>query len=51
MNTFTLISFPFFITATIFLFLAARLKQSVWLIAGGVFMCSSVVNAVIGMTL
>lgn len=51
MNTFTIIAIPFFITAMISLTLAARQKQSVWLIVGGIFMCSSVVNAVIGMSL
>ncbi|WP_312226803.1 hypothetical protein [Pseudescherichia sp.] len=51
MNTFSIIAIPFFITAIIFLILAVRQKKSVWLIAGCVFMCSSVTNAVIGMTL
>ncbi|STQ60042.1 Uncharacterised protein [Pseudescherichia vulneris] len=51
MNTFTIIAIPFFISSIVFLLLAARLKQSVWLIVGSVFMCSSVVNAVIGMSL
>ena len=51
MNTFTIIAIPSFIAAMIFLILAARQRRSVWLIAGSVFMCTSVTNAVIGMTL
>ena len=51
MNTFAIIAIPFFVTAVALLALAATKKHQAYLITGGVFMVSSVVNAVLGMTL
>lgn len=50
MTTFTIIAIPFFILALVMLVLASKLKKSTYLILGGVFMASSVVNAVLGLT-
>ncbi|CAI9404330.1 Uncharacterised protein [Lelliottia amnigena] len=51
MNTFSIIAIPFFVVAIVMLALAATRKERVFLITGGVFMISSVVNAVIGLSL
>lgn len=51
MNTFSIIAIPFFAVAIAMLVLAATSKQQTFLIVGGVFMISSVVNAVLGMSL
>lgn len=51
MNTFSIIAIPFFAVAVVMLVLAATRKERAFLITGGVFMISSVVNAVIGLSL
>lgn len=51
MTVFSFIAIPFFILALIMLAFAIGRKKPVFLILGGVFMASSVVNAVIGMSL
>jgi len=50
MTTFSIIAIPFFVVAIVMLILAATQKKLVFLIVGGVFMASSVVNAVLGLT-
>ena len=50
MNTFSIIAIPFFAVAIVMLVLAATRKERAFLIVGGVFMASSVVNAVIGLS-
>lgn len=50
MSTFTVIAIPFIVTGVIMLVLAATMKQRAFLIMGGMFIASSVVNAVIGMS-
>ena len=50
MATFTILAIPFFILVVLMLTLAAAQKKSTYLIPGGVFMTSSVVNAVLGLT-
>ncbi|WP_176691656.1 hypothetical protein [Superficieibacter electus] len=49
MSTFAIIAIPFFVVALVFLSLAFQQRKPVWFILGGVFMASSLVNAVIGM--
>lgn len=49
MSTFAIIAIPFFIVSVVFLLLAFRQRQKVWFILSGVFMASSLINAVIGM--
>jgi len=51
MSTFTIIAIPFFITALIMLALAVMQKQQTFLLVGGIFMASSLVNAVIGLSI
>jgi len=51
MSTFTIIAIPFFVTALVMLTLAITLKQQTFLLVGGIFMVSSLVNAVIGLSL
>ncbi|MDV7021078.1 hypothetical protein R4P48_00075 [Atlantibacter subterranea] len=51
MNTFSIIAIPFFVTAVVMLTLGATRKNRACFIVGGVFMASTVVNAVIGMAL
>ncbi|UTJ49325.1 hypothetical protein NLZ15_10070 [Atlantibacter subterranea] len=51
MNTFSIIAIPFFVTAVVMLTLGAARKNRACFIVGGVFMASTVVNAVIGMAL
>lgn len=48
MTTFTIIAIPFFALAVPMLVLGCTTKKPVFLILGGVFMSSAVVNAVIG---
>lgn len=48
MTTFSIIAIPFFALAVTMLTLAIVKKKPVFLILGGVFMSSAVVNAVIG---
>ena len=50
MSTFTIIAIPFMVTGVTMLALAATMKQRTFLIVGGVFIASSVANAVIGMS-
>ncbi|WP_449553836.1 hypothetical protein [Lelliottia amnigena] len=50
MNTFSIIAIPFFAVAIVMLVLAATRKERAFLIVGGVFMASSVINAVIGLS-
>jgi len=50
MNTFSIIAIPFFVVAIVMLTLAATRKERTFLIVGGVFMASSVINAVIGLS-
>lgn len=51
MNTFSILAIPFFTLSIVLLVLAATRKNRTCLIIGGVFMASSVVNAVTGMAL
>lgn len=51
MSTFNIIAIPFFATAMVFLILGAAQQNRAFFIVGGVFMASSVVNAVIGLSL
>lgn len=51
MNTFSIIAIPFFAAAMVLITLGASWRNSACFIVGGVLMASSVVNAVIGMTL
>lgn len=50
MTAFTILAIPFFIFAILMLTLAATQQKSPSLILGSVFMTSSVVNAVLGLT-
>ena len=50
MTTFTIFTIPFFIFAILMLTLAATQKKSTYQILVGVFITSSVVNAVLGLT-
>lgn len=50
MNTFSIIAIPFFAVAIVMLVLAATRRERAFLIVGGVFMASSVINAVIGLS-
>lgn len=50
MNTFSIIAIPFFAVAIVMLVLAATRKERTFLIVGGVFMASSFINAVIGLS-
>ncbi|WP_312946697.1 hypothetical protein [Superficieibacter sp.] len=49
MSTFAIIAIPFLVVSVVFLTLAATLRKPVWFILGGVFLASSMVNAVIAM--
>lgn len=51
MSTFNIIAIPFFLLGMIMLALAATQKQQTYLLLGGVFMASSLVNAVIGLSM
>lgn len=51
MNTFSIIAIPFFTLAVVMLTLGATLKNRAFFIVGGVFMASTVVNAVLGLAL
>lgn len=51
MTTFAIIAIPFFALAVPMLVLGFTMKKTVFLILGGVFMSSAVVNAVIGYTM
>ncbi|WP_176110315.1 hypothetical protein [Izhakiella australiensis] len=51
MSTFSIIAIPFMCASLTMLVLAATLKNKTFLILGSVFMASSVVNAVLGMSL
>lgn len=51
MTTFTIIAIPFLTLAIPMLVLGITTKKPVFLILGGVFMSSGVVNAVIGYTM
>jgi len=51
MSTFSYIAIPFFLVALVMLILAIRQRKLPFLIVGGVFMASSVVNAVNGLSL
>ncbi|MCI1899749.1 MAG: hypothetical protein LKI85_15435 [Enterobacter sp.] len=51
MNTFSIVAIPFFVIGVVMLALAATRKELTFLITGGVFMTSSVVNAILGLTL
>ncbi|WP_333893209.1 hypothetical protein [Atlantibacter subterraneus] len=51
MNTFSIIAIPFFVTAVVMLTQGLTRKNRAFFIVGGVFMASTVVNAVIGMAL
>ncbi|MFI8319813.1 hypothetical protein ACIF4Y_21490 [Kosakonia cowanii] len=49
MNTFSIIAIPFFATSVVLLTLGVTRKNKAFLIVGGVFAMSTVVNAVVGM--
>ena len=51
MNTFAIVAIPFLSLAIPMLVLGFTTKKTVFLILGGVFMSSGVVNAVIGYTM
>lgn len=51
MNTFSILAIPFFALSVVLLTLSATRKNQASFIVGGVFMASSMVNAVIGMSL
>ncbi len=51
MNTFSIITIPFFALSVVLLTLGATRKNQASFIVGGVFMASCVVNAIIGMSL
>lgn len=51
MNTFSIIAIPFFALSVVLLTLGATRKNQASFIVGGVFMASSIVNAIIGMSL
>ena len=51
MSPFTIIAIPMMVVGLVMLTLAATLKQRAFLIVGAVFMTSSLVNAIIGMSL
>lgn len=51
MNTFGIIAIPFFAFAVVLLTLGATRKPQAYFIVGGVFMASSIVNTVLGLTL
>jgi hypothetical protein len=51
MNTFSIIAIPFFAVSVVLLTLGATRKNRTCFIVGGVFMASTVVNAVIGLSL
>ncbi|WP_165698425.1 hypothetical protein [Chimaeribacter arupi] len=50
MSTFTIIAIPMMVVGLVMLTLAATMKNKTFLIVGGVFITSSFVNAVIGMS-
>lgn len=51
MNAFSIIAIPFFTAAVVLLALGITRKNRTCVIVGGVFMASTVVNAVIGLAL
>jgi hypothetical protein len=51
MNTFSIIAIPFFTLAVVMLTLGATRRNRAFFNVGGVFMASTVVNAVIGLAL
>ena len=51
MNTFSIIAIPFFVVAIVMLTLAGTRKNLAFVIVGGVFLASSMVNAAIGLSL
>lgn len=51
MNTFTIIAIPFFAVALTLLILGVTKKNRAFVIIGGVFAASAVVNATIGLAL
>lgn len=51
MNTFSIIAIPFFAVAVVMLTLGFTRKNRTFFIVGGVFMASTVINTVIGLSL